>query len=265
MINIDLWKRSAPYSITSLPTWPCPFCGKEALRPDFKSIKFKTSKRQFDPDSFKMDNFEDNLFLGFLAALSTAIEKSSWVQSRFVGFLDCRSCGDNVCFSGRAEIYKKTSQEGPDHPARLYPEYFSPSLPVFTLSDQYPEDVRKLLLRSFSLLFTDPPSAANIVRRAIELLLDNLEIAKVNSKGKKVNLYNRISFFEESHPELKGILHAIRFVGNEGSHSGGVSKIDLIDSYEIVDYVLDELFLRSKTRSRVRNLSEKMTPSFRNS
>nr|WP_284709341.1 DUF4145 domain-containing protein [Marinobacter sediminum] len=113
-------------------------------------------------------------------------------------------------------------------------------------------------------MFSDPASAANIVRRSLEALLDELEVEKVNGKGKKLNLFQRIALFEHQVPDLTGMLNAIRFVGNEGSHSGDVSRADLMDSYEILDYVLDDLYLRSKTRARVQRLSQKVSSSYSN-
>jgi hypothetical protein len=59
------------------------------------------------------------------------------------------------------------------------------------------------------------------------------------------------------------MLDAIRFLGNEGSHPGKVNRADLVAAFEVVDHVLDEVFVRSKVRKKVLASSKNIAEAYR--
>ena len=73
----------------------------------------------------------------------------------------------------------------------------------------------------------------------------------INNKKKrvKINLHNRIDKLAKQHSELKELLLAIKWIGNEGSHpEKSLTKNNVIDLYEILEHVLSELF-ENKSKS----------------
>jgi len=45
------------------------------------------------------------------------------------------------------------------------------------------------------------------------------------------------------YPEIAIKLLALKWLGNKGSHTENMSKNDVLDAYEILDSVLDELYV----------------------
>jgi len=69
------------------------------------------------------------------------------------------------------------------------PKHFSPHLKIFICPEDTPDNVSKEIERSFSLFFSDAPSAANHIRIALEDLLTHLKIKRYIVKGKKCTLF----------------------------------------------------------------------------
>jgi len=263
-IDVELWKKSFDaLDPKSLPSWPCPECGKSSLVFDNKTIIYKQNKSQYNPNDFKKEDFEENLLLGILMALVTAYEKMQWVQHKFVGFLKCKGCGESVAFGGRAEIPQKNPNGSTYLSTRLYPEYFSPPLPFFSLDNRYPSSVRQSFTRSFGFVFNDTASAANAIRQGIESILDEIGISRGEQGKRKLALYDRIELFSVSNKGCAELLDGIRFLGNEGSHSGKVNRADVISAFGVIDHVLEEVFIRSEVRKKVLESSKNIANTYR--
>lgn len=133
------------------------------------------------------------------------------------------------------------------------PYYFYPSLKIIDIPKIVPDDITNQLNKSFELFFSSPSAAINHARSALELILNHLKVPKttINNKNKrvKINLHNRIDKLAKQNSELKELLLAIKWIGNEGSHpEKRLTKNDVIDLYEILEHVLSELFEnKSKT------------------
>lgn len=260
-----IWERSLVFnSPENLPEWPCPTCQNGVVKPDRRSLKFKELANQLGDDEFSSEDFEENFLLGLLVVASNVAlkynEMKCFTQARFIGFLKCSnmSCKEVVTFTGRAKIPNKNTP-GKDTVAKdetLLPEYFSPALPILPLTSAYPKKIRLELIRSFSLFFNDTASASNRLRTAIEVLLENqgilntyigedgLPVKNKFGKTKFRNLHNRIEELKERNCDLGEMLLSVKVLGNEGTHSSGLSKYDLLEAYRVIDYVLNELYLR---------------------
>nr|WP_240915911.1 DUF4145 domain-containing protein [Pseudoalteromonas sp. Z1A2] len=104
-----------------------------------------------------------------------------------------------------------------------------------------------MLNKSFALFFCDSDSCGNRIRACIEFLLDELKIPRVhrNKDDKEIrsSLHYRIEHLPEKHEKIKGLLLAIKWLGNVGSHGNeGLTKKVTIDAYEILKLVLDIVY-----------------------
>ena len=134
------------------------------------------------------------------------------------------------------------------------PYYLYPSLKIIDIPKNVPNDITNQLNKSFELFFSSPSAAINHARSALELILNHLKVPKTTidrkkNKRVKINLHNRIEKLAKQHSELKELLLAIKWIGNEGSHpKKSLTKNNVIDLYEILEHVLSELFEnKSKT------------------
>lgn len=263
-VDEELWKKSfGALDPQLLPNWPCPSCGKSQVALDNKTLIYRRNKVQYHSDDFKKEDFGERSFLGIVLAFASAYEKLQFVQYKFVGFLNCKNCGESIGFGGRAEIPRETANRPTYLSTRLYPEYFSPPLPFFTLDARYPASVRQNFVRSFGLAFNDAASAANAIRQGVETLLDEMSVPKLDERKGRLSLFDRINKLGETNAEVAELLDGIRFLGNEGSHTGKVVREDLIRAFEVIDHVLDETFIRSEARKKVLESSKGLAKTYK--
>ena len=127
-------------------------------------------------------------------------------------------------------------------PVFYRPKYFYPNISLFPISKNVPKEITVALNKSFELFFCNYDAALNQVRTCIELLMESWGIASTEH-NKFISLHNRIKKIPEKHNSLKSILTAVKWLGNAGSHSSVIiTKKDLIDAYEIINYILIEVF-----------------------
>ena len=152
-------------------------------------------------------------------------------------------CGEVVACTGHAGVgieravdYDNFSQ--PDEYYTYYkPLFFYPNLNLITIPKDTPDDIKKLLNKSFELFFTAPSAAANLVRVSIEEILTDQGIEKIN------NLHRRIEKLPEKHESLKTKFFALKWLGNAGSHSGDrITADDAMDAYELVEDLLLKIY-----------------------
>ncbi|TVT30412.1 DUF4145 domain-containing protein [Marinobacter vinifirmus] len=119
---------------------------------------------------------------------------------------------------------------------------------------------------SFSLLFSDPSSAANHVRIALENLLTELRIKRFNSsngKRKYLNLHQRIDLLPTKFDHVKELFYAVKWLGNAGSHSHQeLTFDDVFDAYEIISQILEEVYddRRKKVASMAKKINKRKGP-----
>ena len=261
MDNKSIWEATIrePLAVSSLPHWPCPRCKTGRLLLEKIGLVFRKNRDLYRSVEFNKDDFGENLFLGILVAVGKTLQTMQWYQARFSGFLHCdnKDCGEFVAVTGRAELPGPLmgKQVQSQMSAHIVPEYFSPSLQLFNLRDNYPAPVRAELIRSFTVFFNESNSAGARLRCAIERLLDERGVA-VES------LHNRLVEFSKSENELGDLLQAIKWLGNEGSHSGKLTRQDVLDGYEVFNHVLDELYIARPNRTKMLQRSNQLTEKF---
>ncbi|MCG2787057.1 MAG: DUF4145 domain-containing protein [Anaerolineae bacterium] len=75
-------------------------------------------------------------------------------------------------------------------------------------------------------------------------------------------MHDRIVDFEKSKPEIAQKLFAIKWLGNDGSHSANMTKNDVLDAYEILEIILDDLFVgyRKLIDQKITLINERKKP-----
>ena len=174
--------------------------------------------------------------------------------ARFTCVAECAKpgCQEHTVVSGSAYCEPGFDEEGREQPTdHLVPVCIHPPPPIITIPRRCPKDLRVELNSAFGLFWADQRSAANRVRAAVEILLTHLGVKRFsNKKGRRfrINLHDRIELFRRNEPDLGAALLAIKWIGNEGSHPGGVTKDDLLDAFELISHVLDETYVSNRSR-----------------
>lgn len=92
----------------------------------------------------------------------------------------------------------------------------------------------------------------------MELLLDHLKVKRFEldktRKRRRLSLHRRIQIFGHKDAELASPMQAVRWLGNEGSHPGSLKKDDLLDAFEMVEHLIDEIF--EKRRKTIQEIAK---------
>lgn len=216
-----LWSPS--YLEANPPRWPCPTCGRETLQPDGSTFALRAASgynfSELTPDEYSY---------------------------RFTQFFQCSvvECGEVVGVLGTAHL--ELNQYGTSHDdaylCRLYPAAMHHAPPIVQVPPATPDSVRSEIEVSFSLFWIDLGACANRIRISVERILDELGIPG----GRPLN--DRIRAFEAIDPSHAETFHALREVGNVGSHEGNSSRETVLDAFEIFEDALRNLFGDQKER-----------------
>jgi len=246
------------FRLESPPSWPCPNCTTGVLLPSLGIPKSKDGE-----DSFRW---------GYDAASHAELSSYNgdpFATGVFVGLLKCnnKDCVESVAISGSLGLEQNDEEScrrgESSWIAFCIPNYFSPPLRIFQIPENCPRAIRNDILASFSLFWSDEAASANRLRSAIERFLTVLGIDRLrrDKSGKpkrhsRMNADERIRLLEKQQPDLASWLMAIKWIGNEGSHGGELSRQDVIEGFEMLEHVLYEHYVQhlkklTKIRSRV--------------
>ena len=219
----------------NIPDWICPTCQKGLLKSDGKNIKTYESAQSLSEHGHDEWNPE-------------------WISGAYIGVLTCSntSCNETVVMTGdfncneeheydyRNDRYDLVVSE------MLMPTCFNPPLHVFQIHKDLPPGIRQEIINTFSVYWLDISSCANKIRVVVELIMDDMKIPKTYMHAKKrqgYTLHKRIELFKAVKSEHADSLMAIKWIGNSGSHtSDGLTKDDILDSYEILEHVTTRLY-----------------------
>jgi hypothetical protein len=217
-----------------MPDWTCPTCEKGVLKLEEQSfLKAEEAKsRDHSHEAWEPE----------------------WISYIYTCLLCCSNsdCKELVSSSGTGSVDWEPSEDGQEQVWFDYftPLYFYPHLKIIAIPKKCPGNVSEPIIESFGLFFLSPSSAANSIRIAIEELLTELKIKKYsinNGKRKHLPLHQRILLIPDKYSELKDIVLAIKWIGNAGSHgSTEVNAGDVLDAYEFLEHVLQEIYKPSK-------------------
>jgi hypothetical protein len=212
-----------------MPEFPCPSCKSTVVLDESTMLKRETLQSQ------KMHNSEN------------------WtpydVDFRFSCMMVCNNkrCGEIVVVSGFFEceedvVYDERGSHG-DYFEFYRPKSMQPPPPVIPISPKLSDNCRQDLKAAFALLWVDVAACANRQRTMIEHLLDQLGIDD-EKDDKPIGLHRRIDMLAKEHPEHGEILHALKEVGNAGSHEGRAAFKDVIECFELIEHVVTALIDR---------------------
>jgi hypothetical protein len=165
-------------------------------------------------------------------------KSSKLSDTAFAGMLDCRACEGSVVVVG----YVRKDDA-------LVPRGIYPAPPIINVPTSVPRTVVAELDLAFSLFWVDLSSCANKIRVSLERLLDALDVPEGA-------LSNRIHAAESNNKLQTEVFHALREVGNVGSHGSGTRREVVLDAFEIYEDQLHKLF--DPRGSRVATLTKRI-------
>lgn len=231
------WRRS--FSWVTAPHFPCPKCNDGYLKIKKETLHFAYN--------WQMQNFDPNEI------------HISEKFGRFSCLLVCQKpyCREVVAIGGDYEMASISVQDEEgfiheDWEGVLAPRSMVPAPPIIEIPQQTPPEVRTLIKASFGLFWSDRDSAANRLRASVERALD------AEGVQKRGNLEKRIEKFAEKHPkQTSGELHALRHIGNTGSHESALKWDAILDTFEVYEYWLRNFY--GKEKENIDTLIEKLT------
>lgn len=234
-VKRELWKE--PLSKSYVPNWHCPLCAGGYLKQKPDSLHFwetGESRKAHEHEAWDPE----------------------WIDYRFSVLLVCNNerCQEPVAVTGNGKVdLVQTSNEGDaEYIEFFYPKYVSPAPPLIAVSPDYPEEVASELSRSFIAAWSDFSSAGNHIRAAVERLLDHLKEPKTKlgkaGKRERLSLHTRIGSLSHRDKDLSDSLLAVKWLGNAGSHTDELTQDDIFDALDILDVILDDLFVRHRAR-----------------
>ena len=237
-MNRELWKNRT-FTNENPINYPCPKC----------SLGFLTLKRkivmEITPSGTEMESYS----------------YPNGIEHIFNGTLICKNenCKELVSISGQCLKDIRTGKELPNGEmvehrfSTYYPKFFFPNLGIIDLPKEVSENVIEQINLSFSHYFNDLSSCANRIRNGIELILDDLKAPKwrkTKAGNKQVfkNIHSRIEHYGNRNKSMSNHLLALKIIGNEGSHIGFLKSEDILDSYEILEQLIDFTYTKKKER-----------------
>jgi len=210
---------------------PCPNCETGVLIPQTKKglMKFETSYSK-----------EMNSYGGF-----------NYTEYIFAINLKCSNCNEIIVVSGKMVEENYPEDEREEIQRNIIPISFIPAPKIISIPKSCPKSISKLLNSSFELYWLDISSCANKIRISIEVLLTELKVNKtkiVNSKRKNLTLHERILLYQHVNHEVVDYLLAIKWIGNAGSHFTDITKENILDAYELLEYSLEILYNDKKKK-----------------
>ncbi len=215
----------------SIPTWPCPMCGANSLSCSAEDFN-KQYKVPIEPDhpAFSPDLIEYVFSMNLKCTVS--------------------SCDSRVMCIGTGDVSQEYLHDGSDEWDWFNDfkvTFFEPPLRLFTPPKRTPHGVIKALDTSFSTYFSSPSTSLSTLRAALEVLLGEMDMSSVDEKGNFLSLGKRISSLPDNYRKIIEPANAIRWLGNDGTHSGYyIRRSDVNDGYNIFEHILVELYPEQK-------------------
>ena len=234
--------------IKSYPELPCPYCGNHKLKLDLSTFQYKNltgsvlknynEKYNFKKVQQTIANSDESTFIKLLTGTFAVIDVLSHTPVQFTAFFQCDICSSSVASLGLAKVQKNKEKLDLSTDMEIKVLSFNPPIPIFELQESTPESINNELLHVFNYFHSDISSSGSKLRRAIEHLCFELGC---NHK----NLHRNIQELSKQYPQEAKWLESLKLVGNEATHSGGVSEKDIIDSLQILEVILD-IFRRNE-------------------
>jgi Domain of unknown function (DUF4145) len=240
----DLRGLAGPFPETKWPFIPCPVCRRGSVHPA------KTDSIVYQESQESLSHHEHPDWEPY------------WINGHFSGVLTCErsACREFVHVVGEFKLVDRPHDPfepyGPDQwnandfERSMKIKYFEPHLLLIDPDGKSPDQVCKLVNSASIALWSDPSSAANRVRSAVEELLTRQHVRKTfKDKGGRTRRYTahqRIQLLKDKgqlkYQSTADFLMAVKWIGNDGSHGDELSVSDVLDGVELMNEALDLLY-----------------------
>lgn len=242
MIERDLLLKS--FEAESLPGWPCPRCTTGVLLVNRATKAGKPTEPEF-VWGYDAPSHAENISRG-----------DPFSTGPFAALLKCsnKECLETVAISGTFGLDQNDEEAcrrgGPSYLMYCTPKMFIPALRIFPLPANCPKEIKDEVVAAFGLFWYDTAACANRLRTAIEEFLTVLHIprcprhktTKKLLRGKRLKAHERIELLAKTQPDLAEWLMALKWLGNEGSHGGKLTKENILEGFELMEHVFREHF-----------------------
>ncbi|MGY8625636.1 DUF4145 domain-containing protein [Chromobacterium violaceum] len=189
----------------------------------------------------------------------------------FKAILRCDKCGECAMIAGDGFLDHSGDPEDGSLATKYVPflrvRSFYPAPPIINLPVEVKEtDFDSAVKQAFTLFWVDEASCANKIRLAVEYFLEfpPYSVSRERVGGGYKRLNGRLQEIIDSHPDAYQRLMALKWLGNTGSHEAVVERRDLVDAFEVLDFMLNETFILPRARDeisqKVRALDVKHNP-----
>jgi len=221
---IDRKSYKGYFTKEDMSKWQCPTCNSSAL----KVVEEQFVKKH---NSATEINYYENWF-----------DAPEMIVYTFTALLSCTNpqCKEVVACSGTGGVEREEySYDNYKYVEYFKPYFFYPALNIFQIPEKTPDNVKKSIVTSFSLLFSNTSAAANKIRSALECLLIKIDSEQPNG----ISLHQRIKLLTDEYKKIKNFCLAVKWLGNAGSHcEDNMTLDDIFDGYDILLFVLEELY-----------------------
>jgi len=208
--------------------YDCPYCGDTTLTFDNESFIFQETASSQQNSKKHMNTDPDD------------------IKYKFTGWLKCNNnlCNEAVSCLGDAFINSDIEEKNGKLQLichRYYrPIIFFPSLKYIHLPSKCSSEVSSSLEEAFQLTLLSPNAAANKIRIAVEYLLTNIRAKEEKTLDSRI----RAAYKDEKiSANLRDLLLAVKWLGNDGSHANTTLSIDdIFFAYSMIEKVFEEIY-----------------------
>jgi len=220
-----------------VPSYPCPSCGQSHLSvKTFISENNGVTKRNKGTDEWEPEYDE------YVFSLT----------------LECGRCQETVLVSGDGYLDEEYDVDEYENWSRYWvakyrPKYFFPSLKFIDFPAATPKEVKENIDAASALFYAHPTASCNTLRIAAEDVLTSLGVPEP-AAGEFISFGNRIKLLPEDSTE-RTLLDAIRWLGNDGSHSKSlITHADAQDAFEVMNLLVEEVY--SDRKKKIQELAK---------
>jgi len=156
-------------------------------------------------------------------------------------------CKEIATFGGSSSVdYYQIGEDKYVNNQLFQVETINPAPIPISYPEKTPLPILQAISKAASLVWMSSDSAANQARQAVECLLDDAGFPPTNAAGRQISLHERILNFQASDAENGDVLLATKWLGNSGSHVGGLSRADVLDAFDMIEFVLENRYGTTK-------------------
>jgi len=177
-----------------------------------------------------------------------------WIEGSFTGVLRCpaKGCGEDVLLVGRMKVDFGV-ERGIQYEEFYQLQFAFPALHLVNIPESCPDSVGLQLKQASAVLWSDPGAAATRLRFAIEELMVAQGIP--GGVGQANSLHNRIEAYRATHAAAAQSLLAVKWIGNQGTHTASLSVSDVLDGVELLEHALNQIYVHPQLDARAQQVN----------